>query len=59
VRRTLLALPVAALLLPASAGAAPRIVALTPFGANTLAKLGVKPVGVDQALGGATGSRRS
>jgi ABC-type Fe3+-hydroxamate transport system substrate-binding protein len=54
VRKALLALLVAALLavLPASAQAAPRIVALTPFGANTLAKLGVKPVAVGQTLGG-------
>jgi len=53
VRRSLLALLVIALLaLPAGAQAAPRIVALTPFGANTLAKLGVEPVGVGQTLGG-------
>jgi len=54
VRKALPALLVAALLvaLPASAQAAPRIVALTPFGANTLAKLGVKPVAVGQTLGG-------
>lgn len=53
-RRTSLALLVAALLLvvPAGAQAAPRIVALTPFGANTLAKLGVRPVAVGQTLGG-------
>lgn len=52
-RRALLALLAAALLLPAGAHAAPkRIVALTPFGANTLVKLGVKPVGVGQTLGG-------
>ena len=53
-RRTLLlfALALAVLLLPASAQAAPRIVALTPFGANTLAKLGVRPVAVGQTLGG-------
>lgn len=41
--------------LPATAPAAEppqRIVALTPFAANTLAKLGVKPVGVGQTLGG-------
>ncbi len=40
--------------LPAGAQAAPpkRIVALTPFGANTLVKLGVEPVGVGQTLGG-------
>lgn len=51
-RALLLALSLAILLLPASAQAAPRIVALTPFGANTLAKLGVKPVAVGQTLGG-------
>ena len=38
----------------ASAGAATpkRVVALTPFTANTLAALGVKPVGIGQTLGG-------
>jgi iron complex transport system substrate-binding protein len=47
-----------ALLAPAAAQAAPRdpgeqrIVALTPFAANTLAELGVPPVGVGQTLGG-------
>jgi ABC-type Fe3+-hydroxamate transport system substrate-binding protein len=42
-----------ALFAPATAAAPPqRIVALTPFGANTLAKLGVRPVGVGQTLGG-------
>jgi iron complex transport system substrate-binding protein len=51
-RALLLALLVGLLILPASAAAAPRIVALTPFGANTLAKLGVKPVAVGQTLGG-------
>lgn len=53
-RKVLPALLVAALLavLSASAQAAPRIVALTPFGANTLAKLGVRPVAVGQTLGG-------
>jgi ABC-type Fe3+-hydroxamate transport system substrate-binding protein len=51
-RALLLALTLTLLLLPASAQAAPRIVALTPFGANTLAKLGVKPVAVGQTLGG-------
>lgn len=53
-RRSLLlfALALTVLVLPASAQAAPRIVALTPFGANTLAKLGVKPVAVGQTLGG-------
>lgn len=52
-RGFLLALLLAALLLPAAAAAKPpRIVALTPFGANTLAKLGVRPVAVGQTLGG-------
>lgn len=51
-RVLLLALSLALLLLPAGAQAAPRIVALTPFGANTLAKLGVEPVAVGQTLGG-------
>lgn len=36
----------------ASAQAAPRVVALTPFTANTLAALGVKPMAVGQTLGG-------
>lgn len=50
-----LTLLLAALCLPAAAQAAPpqRIVALTPFAANTLAKLGVTPVGIGQTLGGA------
>ena len=45
----------AALALPATGSAAPpkRVVALTPFAANTLAKLGVAPVAVGQTLGGA------
>lgn len=53
-RRSLLAvlLVLGVFAAPASAQAAPRIVALTPFGANTLAKLGVKPVAVGQTLGG-------
>lgn len=53
-RRAFLAALIAAILcLPAAAQAAPkRIVTLTPFGANTLIKLGVKPVGVGQTLGG-------
>lgn len=56
---SLLALAAAllALALPAATGAAApaksqRIVALTPFAANTLAKLGAMPVGVGQTLGG-------
>ena len=51
-RVALLALLLALLVVPAGAQAAPRIVALTPFGANTLAKLGVTPVAVGQTLGG-------
>ncbi|HEX6752570.1 MAG TPA: ABC transporter substrate-binding protein [Solirubrobacterales bacterium] len=53
-RRAVLAAIVAALLcIPAAAQAKPpRIVALTPFGANTLVKLGVEPVGIGQTLGG-------
>ncbi|HEY4097120.1 MAG TPA: ABC transporter substrate-binding protein [Baekduia sp.] len=47
----LVALP--ALALAAPAGAAPtRIAALTPFTANTLAELGVRPVAIGQTLGG-------
>jgi iron complex transport system substrate-binding protein len=42
-----------ALLAAAPAGAAPRrVVALTPFTANTLAALDVRPVGIGQVLGG-------
>jgi iron complex transport system substrate-binding protein len=37
---------------PAQAAPPKRIVALTPFTANTLVKLGVKPVGIGQTLGG-------
>jgi len=36
----------------ASAAVPKRIVALTPFAANTLAKLGVTPVGIGQTVGG-------
>jgi iron complex transport system substrate-binding protein len=40
-------------LAPAATAAPPkRIVALTPFSANTLAKFGVKPVAIGQTLGG-------
>lgn len=48
------ALAAALLALPAIAQAAApqRVVALTPFGANTLAKLGKMPVGIGQTLGG-------
>ena len=44
-----------ALAAPAAGQAAPpkRVVALTPFAANTLAKLGVTPVAIGQTLGGA------
>jgi iron complex transport system substrate-binding protein len=51
-----LVLALVALVLPATAtaSAAPpkRIVALTPFAANTLAKLGVTPVAIGETLGG-------
>ena len=43
---------VLALALPAIAQARQRIVALTPFAANTLAHLDVMPVGIGQTLGG-------
>jgi iron complex transport system substrate-binding protein len=55
VRRALLGALLFAALLPAPAAQAEapkRIVALTPFAANTLAKLGVVPVGIGQTLGG-------
>ena len=54
-RAVLAALLAAFLCLPAAAQAAPpkRIVALTPFTANTLVKLGVTPVAIGQTLGGA------
>jgi iron complex transport system substrate-binding protein len=50
----LLALAILALAVPAPGRANPpeRIVALTPFAANTLARLGVAPVGIGQTLGG-------
>ena len=42
----------AALAAPATADAPKRIVALTPFSANTLAALGVKPIAIGDTLGG-------
>src|SRR5215813_5371016 len=36
----------------APAQATPRVVALTPFSASTIARLGVRPVAVGQTLGG-------
>jgi iron complex transport system substrate-binding protein len=42
----------ATLAVPAVAAAPKRIVALTPFSANTLASLGVKPIAIGQTLGG-------
>jgi len=42
----------AVLAAPATADAPKRIVALTPFSANTLAALGVKPIAIGQTLGG-------
>lgn len=47
------ALAALALALPAQAASKPkRVVALTPFTANTLANLGVRPVAIGQVLGG-------
>lgn len=46
------ALLVLAMAVPAQAAPPKRIVALTPFAANTLVKLGIKPVGIGQTLGG-------
>lgn len=53
-KTVLLALVLAVFAVAPIAQAAPpkRIVALTPFAANTLGGLGVKPVGVGQVLGG-------
>jgi iron complex transport system substrate-binding protein len=51
----LAATAIAALALAPAAGAAkkgPRVVALTPFSANVLVELGVKPVAIGEALGG-------
>jgi len=48
----LLALVVLAPTAPAAEAAPKRIVALTPFSANTLAGLGVKPVAIGNTLGG-------
>lgn len=47
-----LLLLVAALGAPAGAKAPKRIVALSPFSANTLASLGVKPIAIGETLGG-------
>ena len=52
-RRVALLLTTAlAALAPAAEAAPKRIVALTPFSANTLAEIGVRPVGIGQTLGG-------
>lgn len=55
--KTLLALVLTALLtataaVPAAQAAPKRIAALTPFSANTLAGLGIRPVGIGETLGG-------
>jgi iron complex transport system substrate-binding protein len=52
-RLALLLTTALAVLAPAAAEAAPkRVVALTPFTANTLAEIGLRPVGIGQTLGG-------
>lgn len=56
-QRTLRAALAAALLallapIPAASAAAPRVVALTPFTANTTVALGIRPVAIGQVLGG-------
>lgn len=43
---------------PSAANAAPRVAALTPFAANTLADLGVRPVAIGQTVGQASYSAR-
>ncbi len=48
----ILAAALVALAAPAGAAAPKRIVALTPFSANTLASVGVKPIAIGQSLGG-------
>jgi iron complex transport system substrate-binding protein len=51
--RAAVALAVLLILAAPASGAPPkRIVALTPFSANTLAELGVRPVAIGQTLGG-------
>jgi ABC-type Fe3+-hydroxamate transport system substrate-binding protein len=47
-----LVLAALALVFAAPAQAAPRVVALTPFSASTIARLGVRPVAIGQTLGG-------
>jgi iron complex transport system substrate-binding protein len=61
IRAACLALVVlaAALAAPATADAPKRIVALTPFSANTLAALGVKPIAIGDTLGGDENFARS
>jgi iron complex transport system substrate-binding protein len=51
-RVALLATVALAILAPAAEAAPKRVVALTPFAANTLAHLNVKPVAIGQTLGG-------
>jgi iron complex transport system substrate-binding protein len=47
-----LALAALALVFATPAQAAPRVVALTPFSASTISRLGVRPVAIGQTLGG-------
>jgi iron complex transport system substrate-binding protein len=52
VRKLALSACLFALLAAAPAQAAQRVVALTPFSASTITRLGVRPVAIGQALGG-------
>lgn len=51
-KRLVVAISLALLLLAAPAQAAPRVAALTPFSASTITRLGVRPVVIGQTLGG-------
>jgi iron complex transport system substrate-binding protein len=51
-RLALVAAAALAVLAPAAEAAPKRVVALTPFAANTLSQLGVEPVAIGQTLGG-------
>jgi len=52
IRRLAVAVAAFAFAAPAAQAATPRVAALTPFGASTSARLGVKPIAIGQTLGG-------